>query len=179
MLNNTKTLTKLAGLVLIMIALMVGLSWYGITGMASIDAGLRTVYQDRVIPMEQLRSATDDYYQVRIEVVNLLSANDKGVVQQGKAKIGSLVADARKNWDAYIATYLTDEEKQIVSRTASDLAKYDTVREQVLGLLQQLNREQGKTIIMVTHDPKAAEFASRIVHLDKGALAAEPEGAAA
>ena len=45
--------------------------------------------------------------------------------------------------------------------------------EQVLGLLQQLNREQGKTIIMVTHDPKAAEFASRIVHLDKGALAAE------
>src|SRR6185295_11693042 len=51
--------------------------------------------------------------------------------------------------------------------------------EQVLGLLQQLNREQGKTIIMVTHDPKAAEFASRIVHLDKGALVAEPAGAAA
>jgi putative ABC transport system ATP-binding protein len=51
--------------------------------------------------------------------------------------------------------------------------------EEVLGLLQMLNREQGKTIIMVTHDPKAAEFASRIVHLDKGALAAETMGAAA
>jgi putative ABC transport system ATP-binding protein len=48
--------------------------------------------------------------------------------------------------------------------------------EEVLGLLQMLNREQGKTIIMVTHDPKAAEFASRIVHLDKGALVAEPVG---
>jgi putative ABC transport system ATP-binding protein len=48
--------------------------------------------------------------------------------------------------------------------------------EEVLGLLQQLNREQGKTIIMVTHDPKAAEFASRIVHLDKGALAVDPQG---
>jgi putative ABC transport system ATP-binding protein len=46
--------------------------------------------------------------------------------------------------------------------------------EQVLGLLQRLNREQGKTVIMVTHDPKAAGFASRIVHLDKGALVAEP-----
>ncbi|THD77431.1 MAG: ABC transporter ATP-binding protein [Phenylobacterium sp.] len=43
--------------------------------------------------------------------------------------------------------------------------------EGVLTLLQQLNREQGKTIVMVTHDPKAAEFASRIVHLDKGSLA--------
>ena len=51
--------------------------------------------------------------------------------------------------------------------------------EEILGLLQILNREQGKTLIMVTHDPKAAEFASRIVHLDKGALVAEPEGAAA
>jgi putative ABC transport system ATP-binding protein len=51
--------------------------------------------------------------------------------------------------------------------------------EEVLGLLQLLNREQGKTIIMVTHDPKAASFASRIVHLDKGALVAAPAGAAA
>ena len=50
--------------------------------------------------------------------------------------------------------------------------------EEILGLLQHLNREAGKTIIMVTHDPKAASFASRIVHLDKGALAAETEAAA-
>jgi putative ABC transport system ATP-binding protein len=42
--------------------------------------------------------------------------------------------------------------------------------EEVLGLLQQLNRNHGKTVIMVTHDPKAASFASRIVNLDKGAL---------
>jgi len=38
----------------------------------------------------------------------------------------------------------------------------------VLGLLQMLNREHGKTIVMVTHDPKAAEFARRQLHLDKG-----------
>src|SRR5580700_6866680 len=43
--------------------------------------------------------------------------------------------------------------------------------EEILSLLQHLNREAGKTVIMVTHDPKAASFASRIVHLDKGALA--------
>jgi len=43
----------------------------------------------------------------------------------------------------------------------------------VLRLLQQLNREFGKTIVMVTHDPKAAEYASRTVHLDKGTLANE------
>ena len=42
--------------------------------------------------------------------------------------------------------------------------------ESVLTLLQQLNREHGKTIIMVTHDPKAAEYATHILHLDKGTL---------
>jgi putative ABC transport system ATP-binding protein len=46
--------------------------------------------------------------------------------------------------------------------------------DEVLTLLQQLNREFGKTIVMVTHDPKAAEYASRTVHLDKGTLVDEP-----
>ncbi|HMI36154.1 MAG TPA: ABC transporter ATP-binding protein, partial [Steroidobacteraceae bacterium] len=42
--------------------------------------------------------------------------------------------------------------------------------EEVLGLLQVLNRVHGKTIIVVTHDPKAAEFATHTRHLDKGTL---------
>jgi putative ABC transport system ATP-binding protein len=42
--------------------------------------------------------------------------------------------------------------------------------DEILDLLQALNREQGKTIIMVTHDPHAAERAHRTVHLDKGTL---------
>ena len=45
--------------------------------------------------------------------------------------------------------------------------------DEILTLLQRLNREHGKTIVMVTHDPKAAEYAARTVHLDKGTLAAE------
>jgi putative ABC transport system ATP-binding protein len=40
----------------------------------------------------------------------------------------------------------------------------------ILHLLQQLNRQHGKTIVMVTHDQKAADFASQILHLDKGQL---------
>ncbi|NGY04301.1 ABC transporter ATP-binding protein [Solimonas terrae] len=42
--------------------------------------------------------------------------------------------------------------------------------DEVLGLLQTLNREHGKTIVMVTHDPKAAEYARRQLHMDKGTL---------
>lgn len=42
--------------------------------------------------------------------------------------------------------------------------------EEVLGLLRALNRDHGKTILMVTHDPKAAEYANSTLELDKGTL---------
>ena len=42
--------------------------------------------------------------------------------------------------------------------------------EEILGLLERLNKEFQKTIIMVTHDPHAAERAHRVLHLDKGVL---------
>jgi putative ABC transport system ATP-binding protein len=42
--------------------------------------------------------------------------------------------------------------------------------EGILQLLQMLNRDRGKTIVMVTHDPLASDHATRIVHMDKGRL---------
>ena len=49
----------------------------------------------------------------------------------------------------------------------------------VLSLLQKLNKEFGKTIVMVTHDPHSAAAASRLIHLDKGKFVeAEPMAAA-
>lgn len=54
--------------------------------------------------------------------------------------------------------------------------------EDVLALLEKLNKEHGKTIVMVTHDPRAAEHARKTLHLDKGSLVehawAEPARAA-
>jgi putative ABC transport system ATP-binding protein len=49
--------------------------------------------------------------------------------------------------------------------------------EEVLKMLQRLNTDQGKTILMVTHDPKAASYAGAMVHLDKGQLESQPAAA--
>ncbi len=50
--------------------------------------------------------------------------------------------------------------------------------EEILDLLNRLNREYSKTIVMVTHDPRAAAHAHRQLHLDKGVLSAETRAAA-
>ena len=47
--------------------------------------------------------------------------------------------------------------------------------DEILNLLQALNREHGKTIVMVTHDPHASARASRTVHLTKGRLTDQPQ----
>jgi putative ABC transport system ATP-binding protein len=49
-----------------------------------------------------------------------------------------------------------------------------TSAQEVLTLLSRLNKEYGKTVVMVTHDPHAAHFATKIRHLEKGELL--PEG---
>jgi putative ABC transport system ATP-binding protein len=45
--------------------------------------------------------------------------------------------------------------------------------DEILELLRVLNRDHGKTIVMVTHDPRAAACARRVLHLEKGQLTAE------
>ena len=47
--------------------------------------------------------------------------------------------------------------------------------DEIMALLQELNSNYGKTIVMVTHDPRAASFAHRVLHLDKGELSRAPE----
>jgi len=46
---------------------------------------------------------------------------------------------------------------------------------QILDLLQMLCREQGKTVVMVTHDPKAAQYADRCIYLDSGLLSEQTQ----
>jgi putative ABC transport system ATP-binding protein len=63
---------------------------------------------------------------------------------------------------------VSDPTVLICDEPTGDLDRHTA--DEVLGLLQVLNREHGKTIVMVTHDPKAAEFARRTLHLEKGQL---------
>lgn len=66
---------------------------------------------------------------------------------------------------------VTDPKLLICDEPTGDLDR--ATADEILGLLEILNREYGKTIIMVTHDPKAAEHATHILYLDKGQLSTE------
>ncbi|MGH8123428.1 MAG: ABC transporter ATP-binding protein [Rudaea sp.] len=77
--------------------------------------------------------------------------------------------------DAIARAIVSDPTLLVCDEPTGDLDRQSA--EEVLGLLQMLNREHGKTIIMVTHDPKAAEHARQILHLDKGTLVEQSQHA--
>ena len=70
---------------------------------------------------------------------------------------------------AFARAIATDPAILVADEPTGDLDK--TSAEEVLGLMDRLNRELNKTILMVTHDPRAAERARVVRHLEKGELA--------
>ena len=68
---------------------------------------------------------------------------------------------------------VTDPSILVADEPTGDLDRVSA--EEILGLMERLVHELGKTIIMVTHDPRAAGKAHIIKHLDKGVLNADPQ----
>jgi putative ABC transport system ATP-binding protein len=64
---------------------------------------------------------------------------------------------------------ITDPTILVADEPTGDLDRQSAA--DVLALMDQLNIQLGKTIVMVTHDQRAADAAHRLVHLDKGVLA--------
>lgn len=63
---------------------------------------------------------------------------------------------------------VTDPTLLVADEPTGDLDKASAT--EIMKLLEQLNQEFGKTIVMVTHDPRAAEKAHKVMHLEKGEL---------
>lgn len=90
-----------------------------------------------------------------------------GLKDRGKHRPSEL-SGGQQQRVAIARAIVSDPTLLICDEPTGDLDRQSA--EEILGLLQMLNREHGKTIVMVTHDPKAAEYATHTLHLDKGTL---------
>jgi len=90
-----------------------------------------------------------------------------GLADRAAHKPGEL-SGGQQQRVAIARAIVSDPTLLVCDEPTGDLDRQSAV--EVLTLLQRLNREHGKTIVMVTHDPKAAEYARHTLHLDKGTL---------
>ncbi|HLE40959.1 MAG TPA: ABC transporter ATP-binding protein [Nitrospirota bacterium] len=105
------------------------------------------------------RSERREHVETALSIVNLLDRVDH---------YPSQLSGGQQQRVAIARAVVTDPTIIVADEPTGDLDRVSA--EDVLGLMARLNNEYGKTIIMVTHDPKAAEKAHVIRHLEKGIL---------
>jgi putative ABC transport system ATP-binding protein len=99
-----------------------------------------------------------------------------GLADRAKHKPGEL-SGGQQQRVAIARALVSDPSVLVCDEPTGDLDRETS--DAILGLLQLLNRTHGKTIVMVTHDPRAAERATRRLYVDKGSLSLAALGAAA
>jgi methyl-accepting chemotaxis protein len=165
MLQNTRILVRLAAMVAVMFALMAAVAVVGIRGMGSANEGLRTVYMDRAVPLEQIGTIQSDYFMVRIAIMDAVAAHDVAVIQKDRGEIADLVKHGQARWEAYLATYLTPEEKVLAAAAQRSFTDYDAVRERVLDRLSSGDFDGGKALAKAEGTPALAKLMDDIAKL--------------
>jgi putative ABC transport system ATP-binding protein len=105
------------------------------------------------------RSERREHVETALSVVNLTDRVDH---------YPSQLSGGQQQRVAIARAVVTDPRILVADEPTGDLDRVSA--QDVLGLMTRLNREFGKTIIMVTHDPRAAEHAHLVRHLEKGVL---------
>ena len=129
-----------------LVSVIVGLM--GLRGMSETVGGLRTVYEDRVVPLRDLKVIADLY---AVNIVDMTHKVRNGNIEWAEARKNLLEArqGIDKTWSAYKATYLVEEEKKLVATIEPMLAEAEgTIKE----LHTILENEDMKAITRFTID---------------------------
>lgn len=123
--HRLKVSTRLAILLAALVLLAIVMGVAGLTGMREANQGLSTVYQDRVIPLKQIKQVSDAY---AVDVVDTAHKMRDGALSQQQAldslrKAKKSISD---NWSAYLATELVPTEVRLVQKFEQVRAPADT-----------------------------------------------------
>ncbi|MBV2164667.1 MAG: MCP four helix bundle domain-containing protein [Comamonas sp.] len=132
--NRFKISTRLSALLITMCLLLLGIGAAGVLGMAQTSEGMRSVYEDRVVPLAQLKAVSDAYAVDTVDTAHKVR-NGNLTAAQGRQNL----ADGRKkietNWNAYAATDMDAEETRLMAELKPLMGKADEAIRQLDTLL--------------------------------------------
>ncbi|MBU1775725.1 MAG: Tar ligand binding domain-containing protein [Gammaproteobacteria bacterium] len=134
MFNNLTVRARLFSLIGMMSVLLIIIGFIGLQGMGGSNAGLRTVYLDRTVPLDQLAEMTD-LMSENVRQLHLASMHDPRLpesklhdhpITRHTDVVEKNIAEAERIWKEYMATYLTPEEKVLAKN-------YEEVSSEMVG----------------------------------------------
>jgi len=141
MLRNMTIGTRLLILVGFMMIISIIVGILGITGMRSAREGMRTVYEDRVVPLKQLKIIAD-MYAVNIVDTTHKVRNGNLTWAEGIKNVDEAETTITKQWEAYLGTYLVGQEKALVAQIKPAMEKADAAVETLREIMTEQSNDK-------------------------------------
>ncbi len=113
MFNNLSIKSRLVFVIGFLSVLLIGIGSLGLYGIHQSNAGLKTIYEDRLVPAVQLGSILDVWYQVRENARNGAESNNTATAKALGEAANKLVKQNESVWAEYLRTKLTPEEERL------------------------------------------------------------------
>ncbi|OYT96153.1 MAG: methyl-accepting chemotaxis protein [Pseudomonas sp. PGPPP3] len=133
--HDIKVVHRLFLLIIIPLLAMLGMLAVAINGFSRIDSGVGSLYDDRVVPLQQLKQISD-YYAVNI--IDAVNKADHGLFSrdQAQSEINTAQREIERLWQAYMATQLTPRESQLAEQARSQFSAANTELQRLEAFLQ-------------------------------------------
>jgi methyl-accepting chemotaxis protein len=181
--KNLKISTRLAILVALMSALLAAIGGFGLWGISRSNEALRSVYEDRTIPTQQLSEMRRLMLRNRVAIDHAIISPSQKNLEESAAELEKNAAALAKIWSAYMATGLTPEEAKLARQFTDTYTKLDKdgfhpfvamLREGDMGTA----RREVDALLVPLYEP-AAELVDRLTKLQVDVAKAEDEDAVA
>ena len=146
-LNNIRIGVRLTILTLVMIALLAGLGWISYVDLGHVKDSLRTVYEDRTIPLGQLSDSIDTLHRIRVRILHAVNSTDQEAIQKDFKDVVQFDAELDKLIEAYFSSYITPEEKVLADTFTTALKEYRAVRQSNIDLIKSGKMDEAKAAV--------------------------------
>ena len=166
MLNSFSVRARLTALSVVPIVLFIAAIVVSLSIMVKLVRGIDTIYDDRVVPLKQIKEVSDNY---AVNIVDLFHKHRAGVINKSSAlnDIAMAKKQADSNWQSYLSTYLTPKEKRLVEDVKVKLAPVLVLIENNINLLKRdelpnIPAPQFNQELYDTFDPLSSSLAKLI-----------------
>ena len=137
MFSNLTIKTRLILLITLLSVLLAAIGALGLSGMSGSNQGLKSVYEDRTVPLMDLGKIIDKINLVRLNAVNASNASNQDVVKDATGKTQERDKEIDELWTKYMATTLTPEEKNLADTFAQQWKTYQESRDVTMKAAQR------------------------------------------
>ncbi len=122
--RNPSAAMRMTSIIAMLLMLAIGLGVTGLMGMSRVNDSLRTVYEDRMVALDQVAMIDRVIMRNRLLIAISLVTPEPDFVNENMDQLDQNISKISKLWDGYMATYLTPDERKLAEKFAADRKRF-------------------------------------------------------